>query len=82
VRATRVAEQNVAVIEVSVACPDGKAVLGGGYGTGPSTNIIVSANVPLSVPVGWFVRAQNNEIPNIPGQWYVDVFAICANVAP
>jgi len=83
VRITRVAHPDEAVIEVSVPCPAGKQVLAGGYTSGAgSTRVIVSANVPTIAPVGWFVRARNDEFPNIPGDWYADVFAICANVTP
>ena len=69
-----------AILDVIAECPLGKKVLGGGYTTaGYNLNITVSGNAPF-FDYGWGVHAAQNDLTN--RAWSVQVFAICANVAP
>lgn len=74
--------QNEPRIDGYADCPAGKQVLGGGYSIG-SDNI--NTSVVTSGPDGlsrWVVTAVANDYPNPRSILSLDVFAICANVAP
>ena len=64
-------------------CPTGKQVLGGGYSVGSDNfNMSVISSQPTLDGSGWYVWATTNDYPNIRSILTLDVFAICANVAP
>jgi collagen triple helix repeat protein len=74
--------QNEPRIDGSVDCPAGKQVLGGGYSIGSdnlNTSVVTSGPDGLS---RWVVTAVANDYPNPRSILSLDVFAICANVAP
>ena len=74
--------QVAARIDVLAECPAGKSVLGGGFQmAGDISNTSVVVNAPFGLR-GWAVTAVTNDYPNSRSGWSVQVFAICANVAP
>src|SRR5688572_15598965 len=74
--------QEAARIDVIVACPAGKKVLGGGHQvTGNNLGITIVTNGPLGSSQ-WAVTAVVNEYPTVRGSWSLQAFATCANVAP
>jgi hypothetical protein len=56
---------------VSLRCPDGKIVLGGGFQTTPA-GAIVSGSRPISKTI-WWVEASYTE------EFRLSVFAVCAS---
>ena len=74
--------QDAARIDVSVECPSGKQVLGGGYSTyGNNLNTSITTSGPNGSSQ-WVVTAVTNDYPNPRALWTLQAFAICANVAP
>ena len=74
--------QVAARIDVLAECPAGKSVLGGGFQmAGDSSNMGVVVNAPFGLR-GWAVTVVTNDYPNSRSGWSVQVFAICAYVAP
>lgn len=71
---------NEAVINLVAACPAGKKVLGGGYSTaGNNLGITTATNAPYGSSQ-WAVQLAQNDLT--ARLWSVQVFAICAYVAP
>lgn len=74
--------QVAARIDVLAECPAGKSVLAGGFQmAGDNSNTSVVADGPFGLR-GWAVTAVTNDYPNVRSGWSVQVFAICAYVAP
>lgn len=64
---------------VSVPCPAGKVVLGGGFSHIGPTGFEVVASAPLVGQEGWFVQINRTAAP---ATWAVEGHAICATAAP
>ena len=74
--------ENEPRIDGYAECPAGKQVLAGGYAVGSNNlNTSVVTNGPYS-STQWVVTAATNDYPNPRSVLTLDVFAICANVAP
>jgi|ERR1043165_531894 len=74
--------ENEPRIDGYAACPAGKRVLAGGYALGSNNlNTSVFTSGPYS-STEWVVSAATNDYPNPRSVLTLDVFAICANVAP
>ena len=74
--------ENEPRIDGYAECPAGKQVLAGGYAVGSNNlNTSVVTNGPYS-STQWVVTAATNVYPNPRSVLTLDVFAICANVAP
>jgi hypothetical protein len=73
---------NQARIDGYANCPAGKQVLGGGHQIGSENiNMSVVTSGPAS-STQWVVSAVTNDYPNPRSTLTLDVFVICANVAP
>jgi hypothetical protein len=68
-------------IDVFADCPNGKKVLGGGFQTaGNNIEVSVGTNAPNINGSGWVVSMAQNDLT--PRLWSIEVWAICAYVAP
>ena len=74
--------ENQARFDAYADCPVGKSVLGGGYQIG-SNNVNISALANGSSGLSrWVVTAATNDYPNPRDIVSLEVYAICAYVAP
>ena len=73
--------QNAYRIDLFAYCPNGKKALGGGFQTaGNNVEVSVLTNAPTIDGSGWVVSMAQNDLT--PRLWSIQVWAICANVAP
>ena len=78
--------QTTNVIDISVRCPAGKQVIGGGFSivsaVAGDLNVRVSAPFAVNDSNGWGVSVITGDYPNTFPDWAVRAIAICAYIAP
>jgi hypothetical protein len=70
--------------DVTVQCPSGKKVVGGGATitaiTGSSAPIVLTSSEPFNALNHWYARGRENA--PYGSQWRVTAIALCATVTP